>query len=61
MVGPAVAEVRAEQPETPTARLELLPIPGWSLRAFVMWPAGDPADVVLMFRDRSGAEIGRGT
>jgi hypothetical protein len=59
MVGPGVAEVLAEQPGTPTARLELLPIPGWSPRAFVMWPAGDPSDVVLVFRDGSGAEIGR--
>jgi hypothetical protein len=61
MVGTGVAEVLVEQPDAPTARLELLPIPGWSLRAFVMWPTGDPSDVVLVFRDGSGAEIGRGT
>lgn len=59
MVGPGVAEVVAQQPGGTATRLELLPIPGWPVRAFVMWPAGDPADVVLVFRDGSGAEIGR--
>jgi hypothetical protein len=56
-----VAEVLVDQPDAPTARLELLPIAGWSLRAFVMWPAGDPTNAVVVFRDGSGAEIGRGT
>jgi hypothetical protein len=33
---------------------EELAIPGWRSRAFLMWPAGDPSDVVLVFRDASG-------
>jgi hypothetical protein len=59
MVGPGVAEVVAQGPGVPPTRLELLTISGWQSRAFVMWPAGDPSDVVLVFRDRSGAENGR--
>ena len=59
MVGPGVAEVVAQESDVPPTRLELLTISGWQSRAFVMWPAGDPSDVVLVFRDGSGAEIGR--
>jgi hypothetical protein len=59
MVGPGVADVVAREPGARPTLLELLPIPGWHLRAFVMWPAEDPSDVVLVFRDGSGAEIGR--
>ena len=59
LVGPGVAEVMAEESNAPPTRLELLTIPGWQSRAFLMWPAGNPSDVVLVFRDRSGAEIGR--
>jgi hypothetical protein len=59
MVGPGVAEVVAQGPGLPPTRLELLTIPGWRAQAFVMWPAGDPSGVVLVFRNRSGAEIGR--
>jgi hypothetical protein len=59
MVGPGVAEVVAQGSDVPPTRLELLMIPGWQSRAFVMWPAGDPLDVVLVFRDGSGVEIGR--
>jgi Sigma-70 region 2 len=59
MVGPGVAEVVAQEPGVPPTRLELLTIPGWQARAFVMWPTGDPSGVVLVFRNRSGAEIGR--
>jgi hypothetical protein len=59
LVGPGVAEVVAQGSNVPPTRLELLTIPGWQSRAFLMWPAGDSSDVVLVFRDRSGAEIGR--
>ena len=59
MIGAGVAEVVAEEPGRPPARLELLPIPGWQFRAFLLWPGGDRSDVVLVFRDGSGAEIGR--
>jgi len=59
LVGPDIAEVVAEGSDVPPTRLELLVIPGWQSRAFVMWPPGDPSDVVLVFRDGSGAEIGR--
>jgi hypothetical protein len=59
LVGPGVAEVMAQESDAPPTRLELLTIPGWQSRAFVLWPARDPSDVVLVFRDRSGAEIGR--
>jgi hypothetical protein len=54
-----VAEVVAQGSGAPPSSLELLTIPGWQWRAFVMWPAADPSDVVLVFRDGSGAEIGR--
>jgi hypothetical protein len=59
LVGPGVAEVMAQGSDAPPTRLELLTIPGWESRAFLMWPAGDPSGVVLVFRDASGAEIGR--
>jgi hypothetical protein len=59
LVGPGVAEVMAQVSNAPPTRLELLTIPGWQSRAFLMWPAGDPSDVILVFRDASGAEIGR--
>jgi hypothetical protein len=59
LVGPGVAEVVAQASNAPPTRLELLTIPGLQSRAFLMRPAGDPSDVVLVFRDRSGAEIGR--
>jgi hypothetical protein len=59
LVGPGVAEVMAQVSNSPPTRLELLTIPGRQSRAFLMWPAGDPSDLVLVFRDRSGAEIGR--
>lgn len=59
LVGPGVAEVMAQESTAPPARIELLTIPGWQARAFLMWPAGNPSDVVLVFRDPSGAEIGR--
>jgi hypothetical protein len=59
LVGPGVAEVTAQDADAPPTRLVLLTIPGWQARAFLMWPAGDPSDVVLVFRDASGAEIGR--
>ena len=59
LVGPGVAEVMAQESNAPPTRLELLTIPGWQSRAFLMWPSGDPSDVVLVFHDRSGAEIGR--
>jgi hypothetical protein len=59
LVGPGVAEVMAQESNAPPTRLELLTIPGWQSRAFLMWPAGDPSSVVLVFRDASGTEIGR--
>jgi hypothetical protein len=59
LVGPGVAEVTAQDSDAPPTRLVLLTIPGWQPRAFLMWPAGDPSDVVLVFRDASGAEIRR--
>ena len=59
LVGAGVAEVTAQGSNAPPTRLELLTIPGWQPRAFLMWPAGNPSEVVLVFRDRSGAEIGR--
>jgi hypothetical protein len=59
LVGPGVAEVMAQGSNGRPTRLELLTIPGWESRAFLMWPAGDPSGVVLVFRDRSRAEIGR--
>jgi hypothetical protein len=59
LVGPGVAEVMAQESNAPPIRLELLTIPGWQSRAFLMRPAGDPSDVILVFRDASGAEIGR--
>jgi hypothetical protein len=47
IVGPGAAEVVAHGSGAPPSSLELLTIPGWQERAFVMWPAGDPSDVVL--------------